>query len=785
MITVLLLLVQFMNKRDFMNIQFKGLTSKEVEKQRELGHVNTLPKIKSKSNLRIILGHTFTLFNLYNLIIACFLFYVGEYLSTLYLGINVMNIAIRSYQEIRAKRIVENLTILISKDVKVMRDGEIQLIQSEDLVLGDYVVYRSGDQIASDAMIIESLVEVNESNLTGESVPVFKTEGDELLSGSYIISGSCVAKTIRVGLDSFAQKITHEARNYVPVESELMKTFMSINQVCTYLVVPIGALLAYQSIVLRLSELRDTVLLTSTVLLGLLPKGLVLLTSLSFFVSVFRLANKRTLVQEIYSIEVMSKVDVLCIDKTGTLTEGNMIVQFVERTDSSADVFGSIQNYIAHSKDVDSTTVALRNHFGEKMVEEQLAVVPFSSIRKWGAMTFESGTYYLGAPDVLVPDLEYSERMVAYQNDGSRILMFATGQSLDGVGDHPEGIHPLALIAISDPVRLDVSTALDFFKDNEVTVKVISGDNIQTLIAISQKAGIENPTKAIDIRGLDTDEALRDAVLNHNVIGRASPYQKQRMIQLLQAEHKVVGMVGDGVNDVLALRSADASVAMGSGSAAARQAAQIVLLDNNFTTMKDVVMEGRLVANNISRSASLYYMGTLFTFLIACVAISLNTAYPFAPIQISLMSMFVEGMPSTLVTFEASYGKPKENVLVTIIRNILPIGIIMSIAFVILLNNPYTVDVRTTMIYYITVYFSFLLVLIIFQPLTLKRLGVLLFSAASFIAVSFILRPYVYLTAIHLAEYQTLLTIGIWGTLGVFGLRAIFTKKFIKRGLSI
>lgn len=768
-----------------MHIHFKGLTSAQVEEQKRLGHVNKLPKIKSKSDLRIILGHTFTMFNLYNLAIGLLLFYVGETLSTLFLGINVMNIAIRSYQEIRAKDIVENLTILISKNVKVMRDGEISLIQSEDLVLGDYVVYRSGDQIASDAMIIENLVEVNESNLTGESVPVFKTEGDELLSGSYIISGSCVAKTVRVGIDSFAQKITHEARNFVPVESQLMNTFMSINQICTYLVLPIGAILAYQSLFLRLSDLRETVLLTSTVLLGLLPKGLVLLTSLSFFVSVFRLAKKRTLVQEIYSIEVMSKVDVLCIDKTGTLTEGNMVVQTIERLDDEADVFGAIQNYVAHSKDVDSTTTALRNHFGEKIVEEQRSVLPFSSVRKWGAMSFDSGTYYLGAPDVLVPDFYYSERMHQYLSDGSRILMFAKGDVFNDKTQTPDNIHPLVLIAISDPVRIDVKDALDFFEDNEVIVKVISGDNIKTLKAIATKAGIENSHKAIDIRGLDSDEALEDAVLNYNVIGRATPYQKQRMIQLLQKHDKVVGMVGDGVNDVLALRSADASIAMGSGSAAARQAAQIVLLDNNFTTMKDVVMEGRLVANNISRSASLYYMGTLFTFLLACVAISMNTAYPFAPVQISLMSMFVEGMPSTLVTFEASYAKPKENVLVTIIRNIVPIGIIISLAFILLLKNPYSVDERTTMIFYITVYFSFLLVTIIFQPLDWKRFGVLALSVVSFIAVSFFLRPFVYLTALNLAEYQTLLTMGIWGTVGVFGLRAIFTKNFIKKGLSI
>ena len=768
-----------------MESKFKGLSHEDVAKQRALGNVNVIPKLQSKSVLNIVLGHTFTLFNLYNFIIACFLWYVGEPFSTFFLGINIMNIGIRSYQEIRAKRIVENLTILISKDVKAIRDGAVTLIQSEELVLGDYVIYRNGDQIASDSIVVDNLVEVNESNLTGESIPVFKNVGDELLSGSYVISGSCVAQTKRVGLDSFAQKITQEARNYVPIESKLMKTFMNINQLCTYIVLPIGALLAYQAMVVRHSDLRSTVLMTSTVLLGLLPKGLVLLTSLSFFVSVFRLAKKRTLVQEIYSIEVMSKVDILCIDKTGTLTQGNMIVEYVETFEDDTQSLAALQRYIANSKDEDSTTVALRNYFEPLENCNPEATLPFSSIRKWGAMRFDGTSYYLGAPDVLIPDFEYSDMMKKHQADGARILLFGRGDAFNENTRIATNIVPLALVSISDPVRTDVLDALDFFKHNEVIVKVISGDNINTLKAIATKAGIVDAQKAIDIRGMETDEQLEEAVLNHNVIGRATPYQKQRMVQLLQAHKNTVGMVGDGVNDVLALRAADASVAMGSGSAAARQAAQIVLLDNEFKTMKDVVMEGRLVTNNISRSASLYYMGTLFTFMLACVAITLNTAYPFAPIQITLMNMFVEGMPSTLVTFEASYAKPKENVLVTIIRNIVPIALVMSLAFILLLQNPYEVATRTTMIYYLTVYFSFVLVLIIFQPFNWKRAGVLIFSACAFVVVSYVVRPFVYLTALNIAEYKTLLTMGVWGTMGVFGLRMIFNKRFIKKGLSI
>lgn len=768
-----------------MRYHVSGLSFEEVANLKKQGKDNVIPKLKSKSNVHIILGHTFTMFNLFNIIIAMLLFYVGEPLSTLFLGINIMNIGIRSYQEIRAKKVVESLTILISKDVKVIREGSIHEVLSEDIVLGDHVIYQNGDQIAADAIVLEDVVEVNESNLTGESIPVVKTAGDTLLSGSFIVSGSCLAKTTRVGVDSFAQKITLEARNYIPIESQLMKTFMAINQVCTWLVLPVGTILVYQSMGVRDINLHDTVLSTSTVLLGLLPKGLVLLTSLSFMISVFRLAQKRTLVQEIYSIETMSKVDVLCIDKTGTLTQGDMVVQSIESLGNPSEVYDMMALYVSNSKDVDSTSQALRRHIDHPLTQEASSILPFSSLRKWGSMTFKDQSFYLGAPDVLVPNYNFSNSMLSYQKQGARVLMFAKGSDpLEG-SSLPQDIEPLALIALSDPVRLDVRDALDFFNENDVLVKVISGDNIETLKAIACQAGIENGKKAIDIRGLETDEALEDAILNYNVIGRASPHQKQRMVQILQAKGKIVGMVGDGVNDVLALRSANVSVAMGSGSAAARQASQIVLLENEFKTMKDVVMEGRLVTNNISRSASLYYMGTFFTFLLACVAMILNTPYPFAPVQISLMSMFVEGMPSTLVTFEASYAKPKENVMVTVARNIIPIGSVMTLSFIYLLRQPLEVPIRNTMLYYLVVYFSFLLVLQIFQPLSLRRVGVLIVSATSFVIVSLIVRSFVHISALNRFLYTDLLLMCLIGTAIALVVRWFVSRIVIKRGLSL
>ncbi|QIK70319.1 HAD-IC family P-type ATPase [Erysipelothrix sp. HDW6C] len=549
-----------------MNKNVIGLTHDEVKKQIAKGNVNVVPKAKSKSSLQIILSHTFNLFNLYNVLIAVALILVKEYLSVFFLNVIVMNIAIRSFQEIRSKRIVENLNILISDDTKVLRDGKIEKIPSDQIVLGDVVLYQIGDQVSADAVVIQDNVEMNESNLTGESEPIMKYEGDELLSGSFVTSGTCYAKTNRVGLNSFAQKITSEARNYEPVESELMETFMRITRWCTRIVLPIGIILVVQALLVRHEGIKPTVVATSTVLLGLLPKGLILLTSLSFGVSVFRLAQKRTLVQEIYSIEVLSKVDVLCIDKTGTLTAGAMSVQDVLYLKDKNTVNDMIATYLGNSKDTDSTTKAMKAHFDLKTNLEPQHVVPFSSARKWGSMSFaHEGTMFLGAPEFLIDNYTLPEAAIAYQSEGARVLLVAHSDQKINEVLRPDDLQPYALIVIADPVREDVYDALDFFKNNEVVVKVISGDNINTLMAVASKTGIVNGDRAIDVTHMKTDAELEHAVLNYNVIGRASPYQKQTMVKMLQKNHQRVAMVGDGVNDVLALRTADCSIAMGQG----------------------------------------------------------------------------------------------------------------------------------------------------------------------------------------------------------------------------
>lgn len=720
----------------------QGLTQAEVVAQEALGHINVMPKTNLKSNKEIIFGHTFNLFNAYNVLIAIVLVAVQDYLSLFFLNVIVMNVAIRSFQEIRAKKMVEKLNILVSSSTKVLRDGQLQEIDNQKLVLNDVVYYESGNQISADAILIDGSLEMDESLLTGEAEPILRNTNEMVLSGSFVISGGCFAKVARVGLDNYAHKLTEEARQHKKVKSELMATFIKITNFCSYLVLPVGILLCVEAFLMRHEPLRVSVVNISAVLLGLLPKGLVLLTSLSFGISVFRLGKKRTLVQEPESIETLSRVDVLCIDKTGTLTKGEMTVGEVVYFEPSETVDALIKAHLANSRDNNATHLALLNHFGAVDIVTVGYNVPFSSVRKWAASTIDQqGTVYVGAPEMLIENFQLPEKVVQAQINGNRILMVAFSQQSLQEPMVLNDIKPLALLVIHDPIRHDVVETLKFFKENEVIVKVISGDHINTIAAVAKETGIENAEKYIDISHIESDDDLKRIALNYNVIGRASPYQKQKMIRLLQEAGLKVAMVGDGVNDVLALKTADCGIAMGNGSDAARSVSQVILLDNQFSTMVDVVMEGRLVTNNISQSASMYYLGTLITFLLAIVAITTNTAYPFIPFQMSLMSMFVEGMPSSFVTFESNYSKPKEKIMHQVSRYALPNGIAIMVTYLLLLLLRLPLPVTRTITYFMVTFQSFVLVYRLFYPMRLKHILVLCLSFASFTAACVVLWP--------------------------------------------
>lgn len=743
-------------------IKYEGLTQAEVQSRIEQGLSNYVEKEKPKSTKKIVAEQFFSLFNLYLIIIAIALISIKEYLSVFFLNVMVMNAIIQSYQIIRSQKVVNELNILISQKTSVLRDGEIVQVANEELVMDDIIHIRTGAQIPADCSSLSDGLEMNESMLTGESEAVIKTEGDFIYSGSFVSSGSGYAKVIAVGKDNYIQKIMKEARKFKDVRSDLMDTFNKVAQTCAKIVLPIGAILMIQSVIFRKEELAHAIATTATVLLGLLPQGLVLLTSISFAVSVFRLGRKQTLVQSTYAIETLSNVDVICIDKTGTLTEGVMTVSDVLGKDDSIDIDPILQNYVYYSEDVDSTTKALKAYWESHPHDELVEKLAFSSQRKWGAMRFKTfGDIYLGAPDFLIPNLVMPKDVIAEQDSGARILLIGKAPNQDGELADPQNLNPLAYVVIQDALRSDASDTLSFFNENEVIIKIISGDHIKTLLAVASDAGIQQGHRAIDVSQMTTDKELEEAVLNYNVIGRASPYQKQIMVKALQKHGQKVAMVGDGVNDVLALRSATCSIAMGAGSPAAIQIAEVVLLDNEFSTMVDVVMEGRLVTNNITRSAAMYYLGTLIIFTLAIMSIVGNSPFPFIPIQITVMSMFVEGMPSTLVTFEISYGKPKEPVLKQVFRYIFPIALSLAGAYILLTTFSIDSVQRETMLYYTSIFLSYMLVVRIFKELTPLRVGVLVLSSTILIAVCTIFGQY--LNIVSLTQNELIIVLALEG----------------------
>lgn len=714
---------------------YQGLTQAQVQERLQKGLSNHVTKEKQKSAAKIVSERFFTLFNLYLIIIAIALVLVKEYLSIFFLNIMIMNVFIQSYQIIRSVRMVNDLNILIAETSQVLREGTLIEVQNDDLVLDDIIYIHTGSQIAADCMFLDDYIEMNESMITGESKAVKKHSQDLIYSGSFVSSGSGYAQVVEVGKHSYIQKIMSEARKFKDVRSDLIDTFTKVANTCAKVVGPIGIILMVQSMMFRQESIATAIVTTSTVLLGLLPKGLVLLTSISFAVSVYRLGRKQTLIQSTYAIETLSNVDVICIDKTGTLTQGIMSVTQMINVANDDYVHQILANYLSYTEDLDSTTKALQGYCKAEQNDALIQKLAFSSQRKWGAMRFETqGDVYLGAPDFLMPNHALPHLVKEEQEMGARILLLAKGISPTSL-DTPGELVVLSYIVIEDALRSDASDTLSFFNQNDVVIKIISGDHIATLLAVASHAGIQKGDRAIDVSSFTTEEELEDAVLNYNVIGRASPYQKQIMVKLLQKHKMKVAMVGDGVNDVLALRSADCSIAMGAGSPAAIQISEVVLLDNEFATMVDVVMEGRAVTNNISRSASMYYLQTLIIFLLAGVSIFTNSTFPFIPIQMSIMSMFVEGMPSTLVTFEASYSKPKESVLRHIFRSILPAGLSVAIAYIILFTFSIGVQQRETMLYYATIFLSYMLVVRIFKQMTVLRALVLLASSSILIGI--------------------------------------------------
>ena len=640
-----------------------GLSSKEAEKRQQEGQGNVHPERTTRSVGEIIQANTLTYFNFVNAILFGLVLLTGEYKNGLFFMTIITNACIGIVQEIRAKRILDRLSLLVRDNIETLRDGQWVSIPADGLVLGDQIRLHSGQQIPADGVLTDGYLEVNESMLTGESVTIFKRAGDKLYGGTDITSGTGEAELTAVGTACVSETIMADARKYHPAVSTLHQDMEKLIKVVARLIVPVGILLflmQYKSIGLPWEE---ATIKTVSALVGMIPEGLVVLTSIALDVSAVRLSRANALVQDLYSIESLARVDTICLDKTGTLTEGRMQVETVVPLEEIPenhirDIMGS---YVRVFADGNMTDRALGACFERNEIYEATDTLPFSSERKYAAVTFgEEGTFYLGAPDFLFPDgnASFAEKQKELSESGCRVILLAHSSAMECAPSLPGDLEPTALIAIKDVLRENVKEIISYFKDQDITLKVISGDDPRTVSALAAEAGLEHADCYADMR----ENRHRDpAGLAEScaVFGRVLPEQKKAMIQALQAAGHTVAMIGDGVNDVPALKTADVSVAMAAGSSAAKNSANIVLLDSDFAVMPKIVNEGRRVINNIGRSSSMYLVKTFFSLLLSLYVILLQKDYPFLPVQLTIISTFGVGIPTFLLQFESSFERLK------------------------------------------------------------------------------------------------------------------------------
>ena len=715
-----------------------GLTNEQVQERIAEGKVNVNENPNTRTYKQIILENTLTFFNFLNIALLVLVLFVRSYKNSMFMGIILINTVIGIIQEIRAKKTIDKLAILTESKTVVLREGKKWSISTEKLVLDDLIFLKTGDQVPADVKVLEGTVEVNESLLTGESDNLSKSQGDELFSGSFVTSGEACCQVIHVGKDNYASQITSEAKEFKRHNSELRNSLNAILKVISIIIVPLGAMLFYKQYMIVGDTLKDSVVNMVAAVLGMIPEGLVLLTSVALTLGSMVLATKKTLVQELYCIETLARVDTLCLDKTGTITEGTMKVEDVQLYDTAQTTVvqhtakfdpetgepvqnvsalkpevtvsaekenGQIQetvnletvsqeerqklqeidhimgNMMSVLHDQNATADALRKRFPSRNDLKLIHAIPFSSDRKYSGAVFEGrGTYLMGAAQFLFPEgnEELLEHCSSYAQEGYRILVLAHSEQETTGTERPTGLEPLGLFLITDVIREEAPDTLAFFDSQGVDLKVISGDDPVTVSAIAKKAGLKNANHYIDATTIKTSEEMQRAVAECSVFGRVTPQQKKQMVQALQSQKHTVAMTGDGVNDVLALKEADCSIAMAAGSDAAKNIANVVLLDSNFGAMPHIVNQGRRVVNNIRSAASMFLIKTIFSVLLSLITIFFGDAYPFEPIQMSLISACAVGIPTFLLTQENNYNKIDHTFLRHVFMNAFPAAVTIT-----------------------------------------------------------------------------------------------------------
>ena len=660
-----------------------GLNSDQVNEYFENGWSNEPVEPPSKTVPEIIKSNLFTYFNLVFAVLAALLILAGSFRNLTFLPVILANLFIGIIQEIRAKNTLDKLSVLNAPKALVVREGRQFSIPAEELVLDDIVIFKAGNQICADAIVVDGEVSVNESLLTGESDEISKKPGDELMSGSFIVSGEFYARLDKVGEDSYISKLTLEAKAMNSEEqSEMIRVLDKLVGVVGILIIPIGLLLFGQQFFFSGASFSKSITSMVAAVIGMIPEGLYLLASVALVVSVMRLASKKVLVHDMKCIETLARVNVLCVDKTGTITENTMEVNGEIPMDgydsqSMAPLKQIISDFASAMSSDNITMKAMKDYFNKPSGRKAVSVSPFSSQFKYSGAAFEDGSYVLGAPEfVLREDYDnYREQIEQYSSEGYRVLVFGI---YDGVIDGKAltgKVTPLGLVFLSNPIRKEAPETFKYFENQGVEIKVISGDNPVTVSQVALQAGIANADNYIDASTLTTDETIEDAVLRYTVFGRVTPDQKRKFVRALKKAGRTVAMTGDGVNDVLALKDADCSVAMASGSDAAAQASQLVLLDSNFACMPSVVMEGRRVVNNIERSASLFLVKNIFSFLLSLFSVCFMINYPLEPSQISLISMFTIGVPAFFLALQPNKNIIQGHFLSNVLIKALPAGI--------------------------------------------------------------------------------------------------------------
>ena len=657
-----------------------GLTQAQVKERMEKGWSNAPVDSPSKTTKEIIISNVFTYFNLIFLVIAVLLLLVGAFRDLTFLPVIICNTLIGIIQEIRSKKVLDKLSVLNAPKATVVREGKLQTIPAEKAVLDDVVKFQAGNQICADATVIDGEVQVNESLLTGESDEITKKPGDTLMSGSFVVSGSCLGRLEQVGADSYISKLTLEAKATKEGEqSEMIRSLDKLVQIVGFLIIPIGIVLFGQQYLLGDSSIKTSMQAMVAAIIGMIPEGLYLLASVALVVSVMRLATKKVLVHDMKCIETLARVNVLCVDKTGTITENTMKVHDVvslepyekEELPPLKELLGDF----AHAMSKDNITMAaMQEYFTQGSGQVATSVTSFSSAFKYSSVTFHTPSYVLGAPEfVLRDDYEiYKETIESYGSEGYRVLVFGRYEGTPDGKALTEAVVPYGLVLLANPIRKEAWETFQYFADQGVDIKVISGDNPVTVSKVASQAGIANADNYIDASQLKTPDDIKQAVLKYTVFGRVTPDQKRQFVRALKEAGKTVAMTGDGVNDVLALKDADCSIAMASGSDAAAQASQLVLLESNFSCMPSVVLEGRRVVNNIERSASLFLVKNIFSFLLSLFSMAFMITYPLEPSQISMVAMFTIGIPAFLLAMEPNKKMIEGHFLTNVLLKALP-----------------------------------------------------------------------------------------------------------------